>query len=212
MATADYSRIAISDPPALAGDFVLTAAEVRKLLTEGEGSARNLNEFRFFTNDSDTLTRGLDIAVALVPAPETEITFLFNRTSTEVVDLHPDVVSALRVRQLQESLPKTRWNAAVNRELGRIGVLTRVSYHSGRFDDDDNQHYTGKHLAAFEVSFRVRPDWTLAAGSQNACNTYTDQSRLGSAGPGNHYSQFCPFGFDGGCYYLRLNYNWGTAF
>ena len=210
--TADYFRVAINDRLALASDFVLTAAEVQKLLAEGVTSARNLNEFRFFTNDFDTLTRGLDIAATLVPTPETEITFLFNRTSTEVVQFNPDIVSALRIKQLQQSLPKTRWNVAVKREFGRFSVLARVSYYGGWFDDDDNQDYTGKHLADFEVSFRVRPDWTLAAGAQNAFNTYTDRSRLGSAGPGNRYSQFSPFGFDGGYYYLRLNYSWGTAF
>ena len=210
--TTDYFRIAISDRLALASDFVLTAAEVRNLLAEGVTSARNLNEFRFFTNNFDTLTQGIDIAATLVPTPETEVTFLFNRTDTEVVQFNPEVVSALRIRQLQESLPRTRWNAALNREFGRFSVLARVSYYGGWFDDDDNQNYTGKHLADFEFSFLLRPDLKLSAGAQNAFNTYTDRSRLGSAGPGNLYSQFSPFGFDGGYYYLRLNYSWGTAF
>ena len=210
--TADYFRIAISDRLALASDFVLTAAEVRNLLAEGVTSARNLNEFRFFTNDFDTLTKGIDITATVIPAPKTEVTFLFNRTDTEVVQFNPEVVSALRIKQLQESLPKTRWNAAVSRAFGRFSVLARVSYYGGWFDDDDNQNYTGKHLADFEFSFLLRPDLTLAAGAQNAFNTYTDRSRLGSAGPGNLYSQFSPFGFDGGYYYLRLNYSWGTTF
>ena len=210
--TTDYFRIAISDRLALASDFVLTAAEVRDLLAEGVSSARNLNEFRFFTNDFDTLTQGIDIAATLVPTPGTVVTFLFNRTDTEVVQFNPEVVSALRLKQLQESLPRTRWNAALNRKFGRFSVLGRVSYYGGWFDDDDNQNYTGKHLADFEVSFLLRPDLKIAAGAQNAFNTYTDRSRLGSAGPGNLYSQFSPFGFDGGYYYLRLNYSWGTAF
>ena len=165
---------------------------------------------RFFTNDFDTLTRGFDIAAALVPTPEAEIPFLFNRTSIEVVEFNPDVVSALRIRQLQENPPKARWNTALNREFGRFNVLALVSYYGDWFDDD-NQDYTGKHLADFEVSFLLRPDWTLAAGAQNAFNTYTDRSRLGSAGPGNLYRQFSPFGFDRGYYYFRLNYSWGTA-
>ena len=212
LVTADYFRIAISDRIALTSDFVLSAAEVRNLLAEGVASARNLNEFRFFTNDFDTLTQGIDIAATLVPTPHTEIAFLFNRTDTEVVQFNPEVVSALRIKQLQESLPTTRWNAAVKREFGRFTVLGRVSCYGGWFDDDDNQDYTGKHLADFELSFLLRPGLKLAGGAQNAFNTYTDRSRLGSAGPGNLYSQFSPFGFDGGYYYLRLNYSWGTRF
>ena len=210
--TVDYFRIAISDRLALASDFVLTPTEVRDLLAEGVTSARNLNEFRFFTNDFDTVTRGVDIAGSLVPTPGTEVSFLFNRTDSKVVQFNPEVVSALRVKQLQESLPKTRWNAAVNQEWGRLSVLGRISYYGGWFDDDDNQNYTGRHLVDLELSVRLRPGWKLAMGAQNAFNTFTDRSRLGSAGPGNLYSQFSPFGFDGGYYYLRLNYSWGTTF
>ena len=212
LVTADYFRIAISDRIALASDFVLTASEVRDLLAEGVTSARNLNEFRFFTNDFDTVTQGIDIAATLVPTPQTEITFLFNRTDTEVVQFNPEVVSALRLKQLQESLPTTRWNAAVKREFGRFTALGRVSYYGGWFDDDDNQDYTGKHLMDFELSFLLRPGLKLAGGAQNAFNTYTDRNQLGSAGPGNLYSQFSPFGFGGGYYYARLNYSWGTRF
>lgn len=210
--TADYFRIAIQDRLALASDFVLTAAEVRDLLAEGVSSARNLNEFRFFTNEFDTLTRGVDIVATVVPAPATQVTFLFNRTDTQVVQFNPEVVSALRVQQLRESLPKTRWNAAVRRDFGRFSALARVSYYGGWFDDDDNQHYTGKHLADFEVSFPLHPDWKLAVGAQNAFNTYPDRSRLGSARPGNLYSHFSPFGFDGRYYYLRLSYSWDATF
>ncbi|MCY4595069.1 MAG: TonB-dependent receptor, partial [Bryobacterales bacterium] len=117
-----------------------------------------------------------------------------------------------RVKQLHESLPKTRWNASLSRGLGPFSVLGRVSYYGGWFDDDDNQNYTGKHLFDFELSYLLRQGLKLSVGAQNAFNTYTDRSRLGSAGPGNLYSQFSPFGFDGGYYYLRLNYSWGARF
>ena len=210
--TADYFRVAIKDRLALTSDFVLTSTEVRDLLADGVTSAQNLNEFRFFTNDFDTLTRGVDLAATIVPAAQTEISLLFNHTDTKVVQFNPEVVSALRLKQLHESLPKTRWNASVNQKLGRLSVLGRISYYGGWFDDDDNQNYTGKHLVDFELSYLLRPQLKLSAGAQNAFDAYTDRSRLGSAGPGNLYSQFSPFGFDGGYYYLRLNYSWGARF
>ena len=209
---ADYFRVSIKDRLALTSDFVLTDTEVRGLLADGVTSAQNLNEFRFFTNDFDTLTRGLDITATIAPAPQTEVSFLFNHTDTQVVQFNPEVVSALRIKQLHESLPKTRWNASVNQELGRISVLGRISYYGGWFDDDDNQNYTGKHLVDLELSYLLAPRVKLAVGAQNVFNTYTDRSRLGSAGPGNLYSQFSPFGFDGGYYYMRLNYSFRDTF
>ena len=208
--TADYFRVAIKDRLALTSDFVLTATEVRGLLADGVTSAQNLNEFRFFTNDFDTLTRGVDIAATLVPAPQTEISFLFNHTDTQVVQFNPEVVSALRVKQLHESLPKTRWNASLSRGLGPFSVLGRVSYYGGWFDDDDNQNYTGKHL--FELRIVLLAEARAEAGrgrAERIQHLYrSEPTRIG------RFRETCTassprFGFDGGYYYLRLKLQLG---
>ena len=42
-------------------DFTLTPAEVAALVASGVTSAANLQSFRFFTNDFDTETKGIDV-------------------------------------------------------------------------------------------------------------------------------------------------------
>ena len=65
--TADYFRIRLADRLALTQLFALTAPEVDSLLAEGVTSARNLQNFRFFTNDFETRTQGLDLVATYAP-------------------------------------------------------------------------------------------------------------------------------------------------
>ena len=66
--TADYFRIDLSDRLTLSRSFALGAAEVDRLLAEGITSAGDLANFRFFTNDLETRTQGLDLVAAWNPA------------------------------------------------------------------------------------------------------------------------------------------------
>ncbi|NIW23824.1 MAG: hypothetical protein GWN29_04255, partial [Gammaproteobacteria bacterium] len=51
--------------------FELTDAEVDQLVSEGITSAANLAEFRFFTNDFETRTQGIDVVANYAPSSET---------------------------------------------------------------------------------------------------------------------------------------------
>ena len=118
--TADYFRIDLSDRLTLSRLFALDAAEVDRLLAEGITSARNLANFRFFTNDLETRTQGLDLVTAWTPPSlggSTALSVLFNYTDTAATDFNPALLNpdrfADRIRLLEEALPNTRWNATI---------------------------------------------------------------------------------------------------
>ena len=46
----------------------------------------------------------------------------------------------------------------------------------------------------------------VVLGGQNIFDTYPEANPGAAAGVGNLYSQFSPFGFNGGFYYLRYKY------
>ena len=124
--TVDYFRIGLSDRLALTQSFVLRPDEVENLIAEGVTSARNLQNFRFFTNDFETRTQGIDVMVTYRPEAltgDTAFDFLFNHTDTEVTKFNRDVVDAERLRQLQKTVPGTRWNFTMHRGLGRWRLL-----------------------------------------------------------------------------------------
>ncbi|MCY4573691.1 MAG: TonB-dependent receptor, partial [Gemmatimonadetes bacterium] len=99
--SADYFRIDLSDRLALSRTFALNPDEAARLVAEGITSAGNLANFRFFTNDFDTRTQGVDVVAAFVPAGmegDTEFNLAFNYTHTAVTRHNPDVLSEVRIR------------------------------------------------------------------------------------------------------------------
>ncbi len=223
--TADYFQIDVSDRLALSRRFTLTPGEVDQLLAEGFVEARNLKSFRFFINDFSTRTRGLDLVSTLTPAGlggATTFSVVFNHTLTDVTSPASDRVDRHRIQTLEEGLPNTRWNVAVNHLGQRVNFLARLSYYGLYWDSEDASiahgramsflynPYAGKALLDLEVGFPFGDDLTLSVGAQNALNTYPDRNPNAAAAIGNLYGQFSPFGFNGAYYYARINYGWGS--
>jgi iron complex outermembrane recepter protein len=205
--TTDFFRVDMSDRLAVTQNFALTPAEVQGLLAEGITSAGSIANFRFFTNDFETKTQGIDV-VATYTAGDTGLHLLFNHTDTEVTDFNPDTLSEGRIQQLQEALPRTRASLALTRSIGdKLRVMGRASTYSGWYDADDAFSYDGGHvLVDMEGSYKVNKQITVVAGGQNVLNHYPDENPGARGGVGNLYSQYSPFGFNGAFWYGRLKY------
>ena len=209
--TADYFRIRLSDRLALTQLFALHPSEVDGLIAEGVTSARNLQNFRFFTNHFETLTQGVDLVATYAPPAlegRTTLGFLFNRTATTVTRFDADVLDDVRIRELQKAIPGTRWNVTVRQSAGRWRLLGRVSYYDGWFDSRDLYVYHGDSVLDVEAEYSLSPSVTLVFGGRNALGRYPEENP--SAGTrGNRYSVNAPFGINGGFYYVRIRRAWG---
>ena len=60
-----------------------------------------------------------------------------------------------------------------------------------------------------ELSLPLADRTTLALGSQNVFNTLPDESP-NARGVGERYSEYTPWRFNGGYYYARVRYAWGS--
>ena len=209
--SADYFRVAVSDRLALSRVFALTPAEAEELISEGITSARNLKNFRFFTNEFDTRTQGVDVVASFVPAGTeggTEFSLALNHTGTRVTRHNPEVLDSTRIRQLEDALPATRWTVVARRGWGELSLLGRLSYYSGWFDSRDDRSYPGEYLVDLEASYGVGESATVTLGAQNALNRYPEENPNARAVAGNLYSAATPFGASGGFYYLRAGFRW----
>lgn len=209
--TADFFRIAIEDRLALSQNFELEDGEVAGLVAEGVTSAGNLRSFRFFINDFDTVTQGIDIVAVLAPTAKSELSFLYNHTSTDITQYNPDLLSDERIRRLKYTLPMDRLNATWKQRLGRFNLMGRLSYYGEWYERRDAHTYPGEWLVDFEVDYRLGKGVSIAGGAQNALNNFTDISPRQYA-VGSQFSQASPFGFNGAYWYTRLNYSWGASF
>ena len=208
--TADTFRINLSDRLALTQLFTLNPEEVDSLISEGITSARNLSNFRFFTNDFETRTQGIDLVATYVPPSlggQTAFSFLFNHTDTKVKEFNPAILDAVRIRQLQEAIPEKRWNFTARHSLGRLRLLGRLSYYHDWYDARDVRVYKGEHLFDLEAAYRLGEAVTITIGGRNVLNNYPEENPNATA-VGNRYSPNAPFSYNGAFYYIRIGYQW----
>jgi len=214
--SADYFRIALSDRIALSQVFSLDPADAERLIAEGITSARNLANFRFFTNEFDTRTQGVDVVASFVPdgaggaggSGGTEFSLAFNHTNTKVTRYNPQVLDEVRIRQLEDALPGTRWMASARRTLAGVSALARLSYYAGWFDARDDRAYPGEYLVDLEASYPVTEAASVTIGAQNALNRYPQENPDAATVAGNRYSSQTPFGASGGFVYVKAGYRW----
>ena len=207
--TVDYFDIRVNDRLTVSQDFSLSDAERDQLIREGITSAAGLQEFRFFTNDFNSKTQGIDVVFS-VPVGLGAMNIAYNYTGTKVTDHNPDILDDLRLRELEENLPKQRGNLTLTQTLTtRWDVLGRISYFGEWYDSEDDQVYSGKVLFDAETSVSF-DDYrsTIAIGAQNIFNTYPDEHEKARDRTGNKYSQFSPFGFGGAFWYAKYSFNY----
>jgi iron complex outermembrane receptor protein len=208
--TADYFNIDMTDRITPSRNFSLTPQQVIDLIAEGVTSAGNLQNFRFFTNDFDTQTSGIDIvattAVDMIGGV-TDISVAFNYTNTDVTKYNPETLDDTRIQELQDGLPETRWSVTGNHINGDWRVLGRLSYYDDWFDSEDGQVYDGKLLVDAEAAYHVNDSLSLVLGAQNLLDQTPDDNPGAANGVGNKYSQFSPFGFNGRYWYARVKYD-----
>ena len=209
--TVDFFQLLLKDRLALSQDFALTENLTEEQITELENGevpyVRNLANFRYFTNDFETTTRGVDI-VLTVPVGSGDLVVAYNFTDTEVTDHNPETLSAGRIKELQESLPRNRGSATLTQPINdALSALGRLSYYSAWWDDDDQHKYGSKVVLDLEASYSLGNGLMASVGGQNALNTYSDENPAAPGGTGNKYSQFSPFGYSGAFWYGKVGYN-----
>ena len=217
--TADYFRVDVSDRLALSQTFTLSEDERALLLSEGIASAGTLAFFRFFINDFETRTQGVDIVSTYTPPElrgDTVLNFTFNYTDTQVTK-ETDLLGPGEVLGLERGVPKTRWSIALNQQLARVRLLGRLSYYGSWVDHfdarfvrgPDSPLLNGRSIVDLDLSIPLGEGVTLSVGGQNIADTFSDRMDLFAEIFGLPYSQFTPWGLSGGYYYARLNYGWG---
>lgn len=221
--TVDYFDIDVDDRLNLSSEVALTAADIAQLVADGIPGAGDLTQFRFFTNDFDTNTRGFDIIASTSMdwmSGTTDWTLAFNKTSTNVESFNPDTINAFRIRQIEETTPDTRWTLSANHMMGDWRMLARVSFYDEWFDSFETDVFgtdgvfDSEYLLDLELGYDFNENLNFLVGANNVTDnkgqTTESANNLGfdtATVLGNQYSQYSPFGISGAYYYARIRYN-----
>ena len=191
---------------------ILNALDAAGILNGADfAGSEDLASVRFFTNDFDTRTQGVDLVLSM-PLPfgpgDSTLALALNYTDTKVT--RPGGLGPKRLRQLQENLPHWKGNLSLRHYQGSWRYLARLNFHSS-YDEAhaDNGNLwirpSGEMTLDVEAGYAIRERWELIAGAANLFNNFPSKHQYADV-VGSKYPTTAPFGISGGQYYLKLRY------
>ena len=209
--TIDAYEIEITDRIALTGNFSLSDAQRAALVAAKVPGASDMQTFRFFTNDFDTTTEGIDVVATYsteLMGGVTDFTFVYNETDTEVD--RSTLLSASRINALEALLPENRWNLSAVHNVGDWTILARYmyvgesEYYYGLNDLGNPDITTLDDQSQLDLEFtRDFGNYQITLGAENITDEYPEKD-TGVTCCGAIYPEFAPLGFMGAFYYLRV--------
>ena len=209
--TIDYFNIEIEDRIALTTTQVLTQADIDALLAIGQVDASSFVGVRFFTNDFNTSTQGVDVVATMPVGDNAVLTFSGNWTDTKVDRANPDIVGPTRVRQLEDNLPDIRFALMGNHDFGDFHGLWRVNhygdYYEAHLDAGTLPIEAGAETTLdLELGYTFNDNFTVVVGGQNVFDEVPDINPWADI-VGALYPVTSPMGFNGAFYYLRATWD-----
>ncbi len=208
--TVDYFNITVEDRLTTSSDKELTPEQVDQLEATGI-NAKNLQEFRFFTNDFETKTQGIDL-VLTIPVRTGALSLAYNYTGTEVTKYNPELLNEQRITLLEKGLPRNRGNISLTQALtNNWNALARVNYY-GSWDEwaVGHQVFGSAVLLDLESSFSLDVGSAITIGVNNILNVEPDNITEGDdPAPivGRPFGEYSPYGFGGTFWYAKYNYS-----
>ena len=226
--TLDYFNIRLQDRISTTSAIPLTDSDIDLLLSQGNREADNFNAIKFFANDFDTETQGIDVVVNYrfdVAGITHALTTSMNWTDTKVkrlsafpqrnrdgeVVLVPSLTPQ-RVRMLEDNLPAVRVTSTLKQHWQAWSLLWRLKYYGSFYEDHvdaaaDMDINSGSMITLdTELSWHYSENLTFALGASNLFNTYPDRNPYSEV-VGALYPPTAPSGINGGFYYLQSRYD-----
>ena len=203
--TVDYFRIDIEDRIALSGLFSVTEDIKQRLVADGVPEANEFNTVRYFTNDFDTETSGIDVVASYGWATANgtaDLLFSFNTTDTEVVD--SSSISAGTIRNLEHGWPETRYNVTYRQSFDQWDLVARYSFFGDWYDDHAGADFSGYGLADVQVRYNFASGLAVTLGAENALDEYPDEAI--NYGNGRRYPRYAPAGHNGALVFAKVNF------
>ena len=218
--TADYYRIDVEDRIAQSANFALTPADRAALVAQGVQEAISLDSVRFFINDFDTKTDGVDLVTSYESdhfGGDTTYALAMNWNRTEVTDFSPAIIGEARVQILEDALPRTKGSFSINHQRERWHAMTRLNYYGSFYEDHvDSGCVVGPDclpiygdaalIVDAEVGYKFDNGLFVNVGAQNLFDKEPELNPYGEAVVGAKFPPLAPYGFNGGFYYVRMGW------
>lgn len=206
------------DPKALSDtekDLLQKALAAREDLRSAVPNIDAISQAKYYANDFDTTTEGIDI-VATYPMEFldglTTLTFAANWNRTKIDKRNSGTINDRRKHIIEEGRPKVRWTLTADHESGPWQILSRVRYYGSHVDyagggyDNDITLAEARTLVDLEATYNLTDNFAFSVGAENLLdNEPTRHAHQGFYG--NLYPESTPFDYNGGFYYGKVMLN-----
>ena len=208
--TADYFRINVDDRIALSGLFTVTDEIKQALVAAGVPEAREFTSVRYFTNDFDTRTEGVDVVLTYgweSGLGSTDLLLSFNHTNTRVRNFREGstIAGGDTIDNLERGAPETRFNLTATHSIDQWYLVARYSYFGEWYDDHSAAEFDGYGLADLLVQYNFESGLAVTLGAENVLNEYPDKAI--NFGNGRKYPRYSPAGHNGALVYGKVAYS-----
>ncbi len=224
--TVDYFNIDLRNRISTTSAIELTQQDIDALLAIGQDDALNYAAAKYFTNDFDTQTQGIDVVLHYqlkTGAFMHDMNLAYNWTDTQVerVSLYPVTDEAgeprleanltpSRIRMLEDNLPSHRGTLTVKHHWNNFTGLWRANYYGSFYEDHLDAAagfdiYSGP-VTTFdaEVAWLLTESTTLSVGAENVFDTRPELNPYRGE-VGSEYPPTSPSGINGGFYYANVS-------
>ncbi|WP_428101449.1 TonB-dependent receptor plug domain-containing protein [Candidatus Rariloculus sp.] len=212
--TLDYYRIELADRIVLSSQYAVGPDEVRHLEALGVPGANTIAQVRFFTNDVDSQTRGIDL-VATWDADwlggSTTLQAAFNRNMTKLTE-RGRFVDDEADHDSRYGAPATRGVVSMRQAWNRLDLLVRGSYfgdyaNAATASLDEIQRFGSTFLVDVEATWALGDRYRVKIGAHNLFDTYPDAGEF-EACCGRIYRSDSLIPWQGTSVYLQFAASW----
>ena len=220
--TVDYFNIRLTDRISTTSAIPLTQEDIRVLAAKGRPEAATYSAAKYFTNDFDTRTQGVDVVMHydfMLSGWKHTLVGAFNWTDTQVerVTLYPAIVdaervnvpnlTAARIRMLEDNLPAYRGSLTVTQKRGPLTLVWRANHYAGFYEDhlDASAGYdiNGSAITTIDadITWQTTAQWAFTLGAKNLLDSRPDENPYKGV-VGALYPPTSPSGINGAFYYV----------
>ena len=207
--TVDWFRIDVEDRISLSGLTAVTDEIKQDLIAAGVPGAAEFTSVRWFTNDFDTETQGIDVVLTYGVESSwgaTDFLFSFNRTKTDVERWRAGstITGGDTIENLEKGAPETRYGFTATHSLDSWHFLARYNYFGDWYDDHSADEFDGYGMVDLSVQYLFDTGLALTLAAENVFDKYPDKAV--NSGNGRKYPRYSPGGHNGRLLYTRLSY------
>ncbi len=213
--TLDYFHINVDDRLSFF-DSEIMASDAPLLIASGINS--NVTNIQYYANDFNSTTQGVDL-VASLPfeifggTDILSLAFSYTDTELEVTNANSPISNVNARKEREEGIPKNRGVLTYSHSQEDINAMIRINYYGSFYNAQFNDVSLIEKVAPIvitdaEVGYDITDNLVVALGAKNIFNVFPDEYSEGRTPGflGAIYPLDSPSGFNGGYYYLRIEW------